>query len=799
MNKAFISIQDRVKGFSGKTEFPFRAVLDFRPLVKIWEQALSEVEPLRNAINDQLEKEFRKAPELLQPIEDLSILEKHEELVKTLMMLAFPAASWEHDYAAAFPPFQKESFYETPLYKRIMSANGGIWGAQSNLDPDSVAYGKILRAYSYIAKKFYGINIRLDYPLVTTFNDPKTGLARYFKPEIITNFTDVESIGEPRALSGPEKQQLCQNPFDLGLWMKLVPPENFVFYGFGIIKCIDITDQEIISGLKRDLIEKESLVSNTRFNALQDKLRTLLRLPRIVMGLVAYHGDEVFLLNSGCEMTNKSIATGSFRYKTADFTGSIYDCKNACSMVAIEDLVSLPNQTPVEKGLIEKGVRSIVVSPLYYQDKLIGGISITSPNPGELNELQLIKLNEVLPLFSMAVNRTMQELNSDIQTIIKENFTVIHPSVEWRFEKAALKLLEDRNRNPNAQIEEIVFHDVVPLYGISDIRRSSDIRNEAIQADLIEQLKLTQQCLIVANRKNPLPILEELIYRIGKKINWITSGLSTETESAIIDFLRRDIEPICEYLSELGDDIKQAVDMYKAELDPSLGFVYKKRKLFEESLKAISDAIGQYIDEQEAVAQKMYPHYFEKHKTDGVDHSIYIGASLVEDGKYSLLYLKNLRLWQLIMMCGAARIAENLKQTIPVPLETTHLVLVQNTPLSIRFRPDEKQFDPDGSYNVRYEIIKKRIDKAMIRNRAERLTQPGKIAIVYSHPKEVWEYRDAIDYLQASGYLNDDLEELELEDLQGVQGMKALRVSVNISSPAEQKTAVILEAMQASL
>jgi hypothetical protein len=45
---------------------------------------------------------------------------------------------------------------------------------------------------------------------------------------------------------------------------------------------------------------------------------------------------------------------------------------------------------------------------------------------------------------------------------------------------------------------------------------------------------------------------------------------------------------------------------------------------------------------------------------------------------------------------------------------------------------DEKRFDVDGAYNSRYEVIKKRIDKAYIKNTTERITQPGKICIVYS-------------------------------------------------------------------
>jgi hypothetical protein len=74
-----------------------------------------------------------------------------------------------------------------------------------------------------------------------------------------------------------------------------------------------------------------------------------------------------------------------------------------------------------------------------------------------------------------------------------------------------------------------------------------------------------------------------------------------------------------------------------------------------------------------------------------------------------------------------------------------------------------------GAYNVRYEIIKKRIDKAVIHDTTERLTQPGKIALVYSHVSEALEWRDYIEYLQTLEYLMPDVEELELEELAGAR------------------------------
>jgi hypothetical protein len=191
------------------------------------------------------------------------------------------------------------------------------------------------------------------------------------------------------------------------------------------------------------------------------------------------------------------------------------------------------------------------------------------------------------------------------------------------------------------------------------------------------------------------------------------------------------------------------------------------------------------------MAQAMFPHYFEKQRTDGVDYSIYVGASLVDGQAYNELYLRNLRLWQLLVACGVARQTDALRKRLPLPLETTHLILAHHAPLSIRFRVDEKRFDVDGAYNVRYEVVKKRIDKAVIRDTGERVTQPGRIAIVYAQPSEAQEYREYLDYLTATGHVVGPVEELELDELQGVHGLRALRVAVDLSaSPAPARSAI---------
>jgi hypothetical protein len=129
-------------------------------------------------------------------------------------------------------------------------------------------------------------------------------------------------------------------------------------------------------------------------------------------------------------------------------------------------------------------------------------------------------------------------------------------------------------------------------------------------------------------------------------------------------------------------------------------------------------------------------------------------------------------------MCEMENKFYQLQTNTPIQLDAASLILVFNSTLSIRYRMDEKKFDVDGTYNARYEIIKKRIDKAFIKNTEERITQKGKISIVYSQSSDEREYLRYIKYLQIKQYLGDEVELLELEDVQGVIGLKAIRVNI---------------------
>ena len=772
-------------------DFPFRSEITLEPLIDFWTRA-ADGDSIKGALARMVADQVKQAPELLETITRCEVLARHRDLLDILMTAVFPPASWEQSYGAAMAPFQERGFYATPMMRRLLMNEDGTLRGRVNMDDRLLASMKRAYAYALILKRVYDIEFEVDFPIIVTVPDPETGLDRHFRILFDDQFVEVHVAGgPPPPLPDDVEHRLYAQALEATGLETVLPSDRFVFRGISIFKCVDVTDQEVLSALKRDLIDRQSIVSQAHFLGLQQRLRTLFQRPELRLGVAALEGDRVLILNYDATHEHECIFADSKHHPVSDFAGSVFErAVKSGRPVIVPDLQALPRRRPVEESIMAGGIRGMLVAPLHYQDKVIGTLELLSPNVCDLDATHLPKLTEVLPLFSMAVQRSMDELNARIQTAIKERFTAIHPVVEWRFRKAVLDELEHDDTASGVELRPIVFEHVYPLYALSDIRGSSIQRSLAIQSDLVTQLRLAREVVDAAYAARRLPALDHLRYRIDQHLAQISRDLAAGDEVGVIGFLRAEVEALFDHVGEFGEEVARRIHAYRTALDPRLRTVYRQRRLFEDSVTRIADVISSYLDLEEDAAQTMIPHYFEKQTTDGVDHQIYVGAALLEDGRFDPLYLKSLRLWQLMVVCGIAARVDRVTGQLPLPLEVTHLVLVQHAPLSIRFRADEKRFDVDGAYDIRYEIVKKRIDKAVVKGTAERVTQPGRLAIVYSQPSEAAEYRGYLDYLRHLGYVGADVEDLELEELQGVHGLRALRATVTLREAPDRPVAL---------
>jgi hypothetical protein len=755
--------------------FPFKSVLSLRLLVEFWEKAIAsgKVPGFGRGLLDQI----ALAPELKEPIEDLAVLEKHKDLVDFLMTAVISPANQDEELSSATTPFEFHSFYSTRAFQSRLSFEQ-IEKAKVNIPGNNLIAGKTIHACLLILQKYYDVNVELDKPILFTLRNETTGLDKVYKVEIGKQFSEIVARGPVKPIDPKVIKFLTEKVYDLDLWLKYIHPEDFEFRGFMIFRMVDVTEQEMLSSIKYDLLEKNAVTKKESFAAIQQKIRSIFGMPEIKLGLAYFDSNNNIVLNNSEDCETWKSVIDSADSEPCNYCGSIYERSwMEKRYVTIEDLTTYPFKSKIEETLLANGIKNILLAPLVDEGETIGMLELATPTPGKLNPISANKVENALPLFTAAVKRVKEEMSTEVRALIQEECTNIHPTVQWRFLEAGNNVLAKRRRGETATFEEIAFKDVYPLFGLADVRNSSLERTTAIQMDLQQNLKMAKDLLQKINAFKKLPLLEEVTFKTNLQLDKISNGLASGDETNVLEFLKEEINPLIRHFE--GDpELDKLIIRYKQNLDPVFGVVYKRRKAFEDSLALINKTISQYLDEAQREAQQMFPHYFEKYQTDGIEFTLYLGSSLTRDRIFDPFYLKNFRLWQLLLMCEIDKRIGSLKPKLKNDLDITQLILVHDQPLSIRFRPDEKQFDVDGAYDIRYEIVKKRIDKAVIKNTGERLTQPGKIAIVYNQGKVEEEYKRYFEYLAAKNIITGNVETLELEELPGATGLKAMRIQI---------------------
>lgn len=767
------SIMEEIK------RFPYPTKLSFVPLIKYWESLLESKELDEKVIAREVFNQLDKYPFFNKLIEDESILEKHQDVVSLLLSGFFPSIQRKKLLGAAHKPFFMEPFFRTPAMLDFLGS--GQLNIHFDIELEVAKKRGIVKACCYILNQHYGQKIEMDPSFIYTLEIEGSSKIGHYKSLSDRQFVKVIPTKPLKKLSQEQINQLLRNIYDTDFWLKMLPPENFEFQGIGLERLIDITEEETLSKMKYKLLEKDAIIKPENIKELEKDLKTYFDIPELRLGITALDYPSEFEIAHRYKIRYDFLAKKHDNILSANKKGSLYQkvCQWNAEMI-IEDLSKYEDGTSFPKDLMAEGIKSIIITPLINKDnRVIGILEIGAPKAFQLTSFHKLKLKAVTPLFSMSLLRSREEIDNRIEAIMREEFTAMHPSVEWKFIEEAFEIMEKREDDPDySNMNPIGFENIYPLYGQADIVGSSHLRNVSIQSDLVANLNLIKNVFKVAIKHITFPLLDLKLSDVEKNIKSIRKGITSDDETRVLEFIKYEIHPLLEEIKNQNPEVRAEIISYYKKLDPNFGFLYQDRKQYEESVAKINEMISWVLNDAEKEGQKMIPHYFDEYKTDGVEYDIYIGQSLLKQGKFSEIHLYNLRLWQLMTMVEVTRKVEKLKATLDVPLDTAQLIFVYGNPLSIVFRLDEKRFDVDGAYNVRYEIIKKRIDKATIEGTGERLTVKGKIAIAYTSEKDKVEYLGYLNFLKEKKYISGEIEDLALSKMQGVEGLKALRVTV---------------------
>ena len=766
----------------------FKSRLSFLPLIDSWKKKIDEGKPGISSYYKDLLTKISLSPELLKPIDDISILKKHQSSLNLMMSTIFPVTlSEREDIFAVAVPFTYQIVYSSELFQHsFIQEKSGHINIEHPQTFKNIIKEKLCGAYQLILNKYYDTNIHGTSKSVHSYKHPVSGLEKFFELELDTRFVDVKTkktLPElPKALS-----LHCANDImDSEDLQHLLPIDFFEFEGMMIVRVNDVTEHEIINEIKNKLLTINAFTETSTFTNLEAQMQNLIGLSGLKIGITPFFKIEQQFVFSGLLKTVSHLFNdpSSFQEKNKLYMQLDQFFSKGNSMLAIPEIKeSSLKEYPFLVNLYSKGIKSMIICPLINEKELVGTLEIISETPGQLNADLLGKILPAIPLFTLSLEKSAKNLEARIDAVMKEQFTAIQKSVEWRFTEAALNYISACQDNEDAKIENIVFENVYPLYGAIDIRNSSGERNQAIQQDLKDQLEAV---LIIINKAmNELnsPLLNKIKLQTEDYIKAISDNMHSDDEFEIHSFFKKEVKELFYNLRHRLPSIQPDINEYFSIIDSDTKTWSLHRKEFEESLTFVNNTISRFIDREQVKAQQIFPHYFERFVTDGIDFNIYIGGSIAPQRNFTIPDLRQLKLWQLTTMARAAILGKKLEKNSSVPLQTTQLILAHNQPISISFRTAERKFDVDGAYNIRYEIIKKRIDKVHI-NTGERLTQPGMLAIVYTQPDEATEYLEFIESLKKEGLFDKEVQHFELEELQGVSGLKALRIAVNLDETA---------------
>ncbi|MBS7564636.1 hypothetical protein KHS38_09475 [Mucilaginibacter sp. Bleaf8] len=711
---------------------------------------------------------------------------KRDEYALELIYSALsPALLSEKDYLWALStPVPNKILYSTDAFYEFVNDQ-----ANDNVKPsiisnkDAFYQQQLEYIYRLILKRLYDFTSVLSNHVYYSYANAHTGLSRYYRIHIDTSFVEIKVKGDLPELDFETIENYLHEEGGVDILMDILPLSLFRFEGFSVITMEDVTLRRSIDNIREAI---NNVVDNEEelYKQVIYSLKTLTEDDNVNFGLLPFlklNGGPVFDYASGSQ---------SILIKTAQQYGlaeemfcALVDRYESDPRAVFFSSISEAKQQKYFflKTLKQAGIKSYAVIPVFYHRHIAGVMELYSEKELVFYENLLSRLEFALPLIAQLLQNSVEHFNDRIDAVIKDKFTSLQPSVQWKFNEVAWKWLRiPKNKNNQVKIGNIVFSDVYPLYGAIDIRNSTIERNLALQQDMRRVLNLLLKSLRLLNEHYPDAKWKGLIEESSKWLEVAGGFINTSDEIQIEQFLESDAGLHLMHIKQQYPDAADMVDPYLDIIGRDCeGPAFTHRNRLEMAMQMINGAVNNYFEQAEKHLQALYPCYFEKIRTDGVEYDIYLGQSIAPKVTFQPGYLKQMRIWQLTSMVEVARITHRLLENMPASLQTTQMIFIHSMPIDISFRNDERRFDVEGSYNIRYEVIKKRIDKVQLANSTERLTQPGKIALVYFTDGEADEQVTYIKQLQQQNMLLPEIEYLELEELQGVAGLKALRVSVN--------------------
>lgn len=611
---------------------PIDTTLSMKPFLRFLKKEYNQRESGQAPFYNYAMKQIHTIPDC-----DQEISEKEIESYRTLFDLVYYSFSTpmvdEKDYKWALAkPFSPVVFYGTSAFYDL--CNKELTYLQEGQNNDQWAADKYLKVikkvYSFLLKKFYHFSINLKDEIIQSHYDQAIGRTKYYKVSFDTQFIDVHPKGAlPQLDFSYFRLNNDHNEGDLlALLMKKLPLDHFHFEGFSVVQIQDITSEYVLEHIKDTIVNLQpgqriiSDIIHSLENLLEDasidvRLFPLLKVNDKLIQESLDEEEQYIRKQCSCIQFNKT-----------QYLEAIQEYALHPKIIHYPDLDKVKDEdSPIISFLKETDIQSAALIPINNHRKLVGVLELFSCEKNILTTQKLVPLGPAIPLLEQLLSSLIDDFNLTINDIIRKKFTALQPSVQWRFNEVTWEYLQHKQEGQPAEIEEVAFHEVYPLYGSIDVRDSTIQRNEVLQADMHHRLIRLREILTEMKGEIALGLLDELIFKTEGWIKQISIYISPNEESKLSQFLEKEITPFLAYFQKEHHKFNTLIDRYFQDSKPE-GENYSNRRKLEKSLRLVNSHIGKILDHMNSKIQEIYPCFFERFRSDGIEYDIYIGQSI---------------------------------------------------------------------------------------------------------------------------------------------------------------------------
>ena len=381
------------------TPVHYQSKVSFQPLLAVLNRALHHgssdgVKKLYSGILEYANNH----PELQNPIEDLAILETHREWMEMLLSIIFPPTASEHEMLFSVSlPFSYTTIYTSRLFNMLFIEPG----TKNIKIPDNetgkdIEHDRLIGAYNLILKKYCNYHTPEFVSSVHPYHDPHSGLIKYMELQLDTRYIDVKYTGSHLPIPEDFINKKDHGLLSLEQLQHNIPIEQFAFEGIVIGRVIDVTETEVISQMKSELLNLNAFSEGVVYHKLQDLVQSLIGLKDIRIGITPFfkvNGHYVF-----SELHNSNSLLFK-HYKAVMERDTVNDCCRELFMETDKPIIyeKIDEERVAEIDYLgfyfDQGYRSLILAPLKHNGDLWGILEIGSDHEGKLNYKHIGRLD----------------------------------------------------------------------------------------------------------------------------------------------------------------------------------------------------------------------------------------------------------------------------------------------------------------------------------------------------------------------------------------------------------------------